>query len=70
MLNDEGMRRMIKDILTKAQNNREKQAYINPGEYGLDNNRDGMNLCRKHLESLPEVKSVEVAGHYLDVILK
>lgn len=62
--------KMHEDIVRKAANNKDKQAYIHPSEYGYMRNSDGTKLCCKDLSGLSEIKSIEVLGKdFLNIIL-
>lgn len=56
---------MYEEIESKASNNKDKQAYIHPSQYGFSNNQEGTNLCVTYLYKFHKVKTVSIAAKNL-----
>lgn len=58
----EKIEEIYEEVKRKANNNKERQAYIRPSSFGFESTSDGSRTCVEFLKKDPRFKSVEIIG--------
>ena len=64
--------RLINDILSRAQNNKDREAMINPTDYGFESKTEGTSECLKIIKCFEFVEKADKTDckNLLKIIVK
>lgn len=70
-INEETKRQIIEDIISKASNNRDRQALVRPSEYGFERTTEGEKAFLAFIQKFVNCESVEIfAKDLVEIILE